>query len=101
MIVGRDATAILAGTEGVLHVRLEAPVRTRVARAAEDSGISLEVAARRQRREDRVRVQMSERLMQWNPTDPSRYDLVIDTGDASLDEAVDLIVAASQAKWGG
>ena len=101
VIVGRDATAILGRTEGALHVRLEAPVATRVARAAEESGISLDVAARRQQREDRVRVQMSERLMQWDPTDSSRYDLVIDTGDASLDEAVEQIVAASQAKRGG
>ena len=31
----------------------------------------------------------------------SRYDLVIDTGDVSLDEAVDMIVAHSEAKRGG
>jgi glucuronide carrier protein len=44
---------------------------------------------------------MSQRLMHWDPDDASRYDLVIDTSDVSLDEAVDMIVAASEAKRGG
>jgi glucuronide carrier protein len=101
VIVGRDATVILSDMQGALHVRLQAPVRTRVARAAEALGISPDVAAQRQEREDRVRTQMSQRLMHWDPDDASRYDLVIDTSDVSLDEAVDMIVAASEAKRGG
>ena len=80
VIVGRDATIILSGMRGAFHVRLIAPVWTRIARAAEGLGISAEVAARRQRREDRMRTQMSQRLMHWDPTDPSPYDLVLDTG---------------------
>jgi glucuronide carrier protein len=97
VIVGRDATVILAKMEGVLHVRLAAPVRTRISRAAEASRISFDIAARRQQREDRVRTQMSRRLMQWGPADVSYYNIVIDTGNVSLDEAVDRIVAASEA----
>jgi glucuronide carrier protein len=98
VIVGRDATVILSDMQGAVHVRLEAPAQTRVARAAEAFGISPEDAARRQRREDRVRTQMSQRLMHWDPTDASHYDLVIDTGEVSLDKAVDMIVTASRAK---
>jgi glucuronide carrier protein len=98
VIVGRDATVILANMRGALHVRLEAPAEFRAARAAEESGISLNVATRRQQREDRVRTQMSQRLMDWDPTESTRYDLVIDTGDVSLDTAVDMIVAASEDK---
>jgi glucuronide carrier protein len=98
VIIGRDATVICAGVRGALHVRLEAPLRTRVSRAAELDGISTEVAAQRQAREDRMRVLMSDRLMHWDPTDESRYDLVIDTSEVSLDDAVDMIVAASEAK---
>ena len=41
---------------------------------------------------------MSQRLMHWDPADASRYDLVIDTSYASLDEAVEMIVAASQTR---
>ena len=101
VIVGRDATVILSRMQGALHVRLQAPVQTRVARAAESLGISPDVAARRQRRDDRVRTQMSQRLMHWDPADASRYDLVLDTSDVSLDEAVDMIVTHSEAKRGG
>ena len=50
--------------------------------------------AQRQRREDSVRTQMSKRLMQWDPAEASHYDLVLDTGEVSLDDAVDRIVAA-------
>ena len=38
--------------------------------------------------------------MQWDPTDASHYDLVLDTGDVSLDEAVDRIVGASESPGG-
>jgi glucuronide carrier protein len=98
VIVGRDATVILSKMRGALHVRLEAPVRTRVARAAEALGISPDHAAQRQRREDRMRTLMSQRLMQWDPAEANRYDLVVNTGDVSLDETVDMIVAASEAQ---
>ena len=101
VIVGRDATIILARMQGAVHIRLEAPVAIRVARAVETLGIGADIAARRQQREDRVRSQMSRRLMHWDPTDKNRYDLVIDTSRVSLDEAVDLIIAASVAKRNG
>ena len=80
---------------------LQAPVEARVSRAAEALGISLDVAARRQQREDRVRTLMSQRLMHWDPADASHYDLVIDTRHMSLDQAVDMIAAASEAERGG
>ena len=43
---------------------------------------------------------MSQRLMHWDPADTARYHLVVDTSDVSLDEAVDLVVAASEAQRG-
>ena len=102
VIVGRDATVILASDAGGRCTSAwRPPSETRVARAAEALGINPDVAARRQQREDRIRSQMSQRLMHWDPADASRYDLVIDTSDVSLDEAVDMIVAASEAKRDG
>jgi cytidylate kinase len=95
VIVGRDATVILANMKGALHVRLEAPVEVRISRAADASGIGRDVAAQRRVREDSVRTQMSKRLMQWNPADASHYDLVFDASEVSLDDAVDRIVAAA------
>jgi glucuronide carrier protein len=101
VVVGRDATVILSSLQGALHVRLEAPVETRIARAAQVLGISADLASRRQQREDRIRTQMSHQLMQWDPADKTHYDLVIDTGSIPLDDAVDMIVAASVAKREG
>lgn len=91
-VVGRDATVVLADMHGAYHVRLEAPVQQRIERAAEAAGISLGQAATRQAREDQLRTEMSWRLMQWTPSKHEHYDLVIDTGSTSLDDAVDQVV---------
>ncbi|WP_425307340.1 glycoside-pentoside-hexuronide (GPH):cation symporter [Ammonicoccus fulvus] len=99
VILGRDATRVLAYMRGAYHVRLEAPVRVRIDRAAESAGISREVAAQRQSREDRMRNEMSARLMKYDATDPQYYDAVINTGDTSLDDVVDRIVADYRAKY--
>lgn len=99
VLLGRDATRILSLMRGALHVRLEAPVRVRIDRAAETAGISREVAAQRQSREDRLRTEMSYRLMKYNPHDHDNYDLVINTGETSLDDAVDRIVAVYRQKF--
>ncbi|SDB81151.1 glucuronide carrier protein [Raineyella antarctica] len=99
VITGRDATVILGDTEGALHVRLVGPEDFRAQQAAQEFNISREVAAERLAREDRMRTEMSERLMSWDPSDPTRYDLIVDTGKVSLDGAVDQIVAAYRAKY--
>ena len=99
VIVGRDATVVLADQDGALHIRLTAPVEARRRMAAEQYGISTQVAAERLEREDRMRTEMSQRLMSWDPSDASRYDLVVDTSQVSPDDAVDQIVAAYRAKY--
>lgn len=99
VIIGRDATSILADMEGSLHVRLTAPVEARTRMAAEAYGVSTQVAAERLEREDRMRTEMSERLMSWDPSDAGNYDLVVDTSTVSPDDAVDRIVAAYRAKY--
>ncbi|MDO5498055.1 MAG: glycoside-pentoside-hexuronide (GPH):cation symporter [Propionibacteriaceae bacterium] len=98
VVLGRDATRVLALMRGAFHIRLEAPVRVRIERAAESAHISRETAAQRQSREDRMRNEMSWRLMKYDATDHSYYDLVVTT-DQSLDDAVDQIVAAYRQKF--
>jgi glucuronide carrier protein len=93
VILGRNATVILAQRPNTLHLLLTGSVEERVARAAQESGISPERAAARQRREDEVRAEMSISLYGWDPRLPDRYDLVINTSRISLDSAVDAIVA--------
>ena len=45
----------------------------RIERAAADSGIDLARAAKRQKREDQIRSDMSIQLYGWDPRDPTRY----------------------------
>jgi cytidylate kinase len=98
VIVGRNGALILASWPGALHVRLDAPVQQRVERAARTGGITPDRAARRQRREDEIRADMSIRLYGWDPRDPTRYDLVLNTATLSVGACVDIIVHASRVK---
>jgi cytidylate kinase len=98
VIVGRNGALILATWPGALHVRLDAAVEQRVERAARSGGITPQRAAKRQRREDDLRADMSIRLYGWDPRDPTRYDLVVNTVSLGLDACVDVIVHASRAK---
>ena len=99
VILGHDATQILKGMKGALHVRLVAPKNDRIKRAAAAEGISAQVAAERLEREDRMRVEMSRRLSGYDQADAKNYDLVINTSETSLDEAADQIVSAYRAKY--
>ena len=79
-------------------MRLDAPVQRRVERAARAGGITPDRAARRQRREDELRADMSIRLYGWDPREPTRYDLVLNTGTLGLDACVAVIVHAGRLK---
>jgi cytidylate kinase len=98
VMLGRNGALILDDLPTALHVQLDAAVALRVARAARQEGIDEAHAARRQRTEDRVRVEMSDRFYHWNPMDLDHYHLVINTGRLDLDAAVELIVAAARVK---
>jgi cytidylate kinase len=98
VIVGRNGALILAKWPGALHVRLDGPVQRRIERAARTHGIDLDRAAKRQRREDVMRADMSIQLYGWDPRDPTRYDLVLNTGTLAVETCVDVIVHATRAK---
>ena len=94
VILGRNGAVILAGRPNALHVLLTGRVEDRIARAAATAGISREQAARRRVQEDQIRAEMSQRLYHWDPRDPSRYDLVINTSRLDVPATVDVIVTA-------
>jgi cytidylate kinase len=100
VIVGRNATVILADRPRTLHVLLTGSVADRVARSAREAGISTEHAARRQQREDDVRAQMSQVLYGWDPRTPDRYDLVANTSRIPLDGVVAAVVQTVRALAG-
>ena len=94
VIVGRNATVILADRPHTVHVLLTGAVEDRVARAAESAGIPPARAAARQRKEDQVRADMSITLYGWDPRLPDRYDLIINTTRIPPDSAAQAIVDA-------
>ena len=100
VIVGRNGAFILANWPGALHVRLDGPLEQRIARAAQESGIDLERAAKRQKREDQVRADISIELYGWDPREVDYYDLVVNTGTMDLDTCVDVIVQSARVKTG-
>ena len=98
VIVGRNGALILANWTRGAAVKLDGPLAQRVERAARDSGIDIQRAAKRQKREDQVRAEMSREFYHWDPTETDRYDLVVNTGTMDLDTCVDIIVAAARIK---
>jgi cytidylate kinase/MFS family permease len=96
VLLGRNGAVILADRPGALHVLLTGRVEDRVARAAAAAGITPEQAARRQVSEDAIRAEMSQKLYHWDPRDPSRYDLVINTSHIDIPETIDIIVTAGR-----
>lgn len=100
VIMGRNATVILADRPATLHVKLDAPVSQRIARAAEAANIDIGRATKRQKREDQFRAEMSISLYGWDPHEVHRYDLVLNTGNLTDDACVEIIVAASKIKTG-
>lgn len=100
VVLGRNATVIMADEPRALHVKLDGPIDVRVARAAEVAGIDLAQARARQVREDSARAAMSQRLFNWDPRHNDHFDLVVNTGQLSLTMTVDLILAAYRLKAG-
>ncbi|MGV0836234.1 cytidylate kinase-like family protein [Mycolicibacterium thermoresistibile] len=97
VIVGHNAALVLADWPASLHVLLIGSDEQRIARAAEGSGISVDRARKRQKREDQVRAEMSLDLYGWDPRRPEGYHLTVNT-DIGLDACAQIIVAAYRAK---
>jgi cytidylate kinase len=98
VIVGRNGAFILANRPAALHVKLDGPLAQRIERAARESGIDIQQAAKRQKREDQVRADISLEFYHWDPRETIRYDLMVNTGTMDLDICVEIIVAAARIK---
>lgn len=96
VILGRNATIILADVPGSLHVKLDAPLDDRLEYAAAHESISRDVATKRQIREDRTRAEMSLMLWHWDPRLTSNYDLMLNTSSFGVERCVEIIVKCSR-----
>jgi cytidylate kinase len=91
IIVGHGGQALLRGRPGTLHLRLVAPLESRVRRIVARSGIDPRRAADDARRMDECRRAYVRRHHQCDLRDVQLYDLVINTGSVSIEEASELV----------
>ena len=95
VIVGRCADFVLRGSEArLLRVFISAPEEHRVVRKMEQEQLTRTQAVRLVRKMDKQRRKYYESYTKRVWGDPSHYDLCIDTGRCTLDEAAARIAAA-------
>jgi cytidylate kinase len=94
VIVGRGGQATLQKMEGVLHVRVEAPMQNRILRVQKRDGVTSEEARRLITQEDEASSQYLKRLFGIRWDDSTLYHLVINTGKWDMEPAAQLIANA-------
>lgn len=94
ILVGRGAAVIAAGVPHVLHVRLIAPFPFRAKNFARSHGITNQEAEPMVRAHDVARRRYVRAYLNADVTDPTHYDLVINTGNKSLERVARIISAA-------
>jgi cytidylate kinase len=91
IFVGFGTQCIFAGRTDALHVRVVAPLETRVERLRARFGWDATNAATRARRMDEDRRRYVQRYFHRDVKDPLLYDVQINTGRTSFDEAARMI----------
>lgn len=99
VIVGRGAHHILSSIrDRCLAVRVMAPLNVRVARLAQDQGVSEAVALQRIRSTDKARAQFFHSVLGRSVDDPMQFDLIINTERLNVRQTADVILAAARAR---
>ena len=96
IIVGHSGQNVFATRPGALHVRLVAPLDSRVDRLTARFGWDRNTAAERAHHIDADRAAYSQRYYHREWRDPLLYHVVIDTGRVSIHEAVTMIEAMAR-----
>jgi len=94
IIIGRGATIITAGMKNVFQVRLVANIEKRIPHIMEVYELTRKEAADFLKREDEARHNFVKRFYHKNIDDPLLYDLIINTGKCSYEEAAEIIGTA-------
>jgi len=99
VILGRAGACVLADHPGALHVRLDAPVARRLARArAESDEPDLRALERRLNDNDRARAAYVKHFYRADPADPRLYHLVLDPTVLPDSTVVEIIALAAEAR---
>jgi cytidylate kinase len=91
IVVGFGTQCMFAKRDDALHVRLVAPLDARVARLRARFGWDAHTAAAKAREMDDIRRRYVQRYFHRDVLDPLLYDVQINTGRTTIDEAVTMI----------
>jgi cytidylate kinase len=94
VIVGRGGQIILRDRPDVLHVRVVAPLETRVAWLQQEKNLSAEAAHAQLTKSAQSRARYLRRSYKVDVDEPTLYHLVINTGLLDLSQAAKLVVQA-------
>jgi cytidylate kinase len=98
VIIGRGVQFIV-GADAALRVRVVRPFAERAQSFAREHAMSLEAARARITEIDHERVSFINDAFRRDVKDPTAYDLIVNTGTLSLDQAADTVIAAYHAKF--
>ena len=101
LILGRASQAALAGRGDACNILLVAPLSDRVARIARSQEVDEKEARARVDRTDRDRADYVRRFYNRDITDPTLYDMVLNTSRLGLRGAARLAIAAARTKLAG
>ena len=91
ILVGRGGNVITARLPNVFHVRLVAPLATRIRRAGEYYHLSETEAAKLVREQDQARGRYVRRYFNAEIDDPTLYDVTLNTGRLGFARAAEVI----------
>jgi CMP/dCMP kinase len=94
VIVGRGGQAVLRSDPGVLHVRIEAPLETRINRVQLREGLTYELAREVVAQRDRAAADYLKRFYNVDWADSMLYHLILNTGRWGMESASRLIASA-------
>jgi len=94
IIVGRGGQVVLANKPDVLHVRVVAPLETRIQRWQARDGLTYEEAYQKIHERDAAHVDFVRQFFEADITDATLYDLVINTEKLTTDASASLISKA-------
>lgn len=98
VLVGHGGMVVLRSVPRALHVLLQGPKQERVRQAMALHRMDRSVAEERQRVEDRARIGYVRRAYGADGLDPCWYHLILDSTAIDLDDCVEQITAAAQAR---
>jgi cytidylate kinase len=97
VIVGRGSQCILENEPNTLHLRLTAPLESRVARyMAKDESLNKSKATEQLKLMEKNRSEYIKHYYKKDINDPSIYHSIINLGKFSTEEAVDFIVSCAK-----